>query len=65
MQEHATYWKGVTNEGSAIVFGLGWLVSLKLRMKQMHMLLADMTGLRFEVYAMPDAGSAKMRDNSG
>jgi hypothetical protein len=22
MQEHATCWKGVTNEGSAIVFGL-------------------------------------------
>jgi hypothetical protein len=50
MQEHATYWKGVTDKGIAIVFGLvldpkalGELVSLKLRMKQMHVLLAQMT----------------------
>ena len=62
----------MTNGGIAIVLdlflirkALGGLVSLKLRMKQMHMLLAHMTGLTFEVYAMPDAGSAKMRDNSG
>jgi hypothetical protein len=67
MQEHATYWKGVTDKGIAIVFGLvldpkglGELASLKLRMKQMHVLLAQMTpavkaGLMFEVYPMPNA----------
>jgi hypothetical protein len=62
-----TYWKGVTDKGIAIVFGLvldpkglGELASLKLRMKQMHVLLAQMTpavkaGLMFEVYPMPNA----------
>jgi hypothetical protein len=50
MQEQAIYWKGLTEIGTAIVFGLvldpkgPWeLLLLKLRMNQMHELLARMT----------------------
>lgn len=67
MQEHATYWKGVTDKGIAIVLGLvldpkdPWGVGIVEVADEADARAlgtndpAVKTGLTFEVYPMPDA----------
>ncbi|MDQ6866166.1 MAG: YciI family protein [Thermoproteota archaeon] len=67
MQEHATYWKGVTDKGIALVFGLDldpkgpWGVGIVEVADEADARAlgtndpAVKAGLTFEVYPMPDA----------
>lgn len=67
MQEHATYWKGVTDKGISIVFGLvldpkgPWGVGIVEVADEADARAlgtndpAVKAGLTFEVYPMPDA----------